>query len=659
MPVESATPVGSESVESVFPALEALLPLVQKPIQYVGGELNAQTKDWASCDVRWALMYPDAYEVGLPNQGVQILYEVLNEQAGVLAERTYSVWPDLEALMRQHGVPQFTVDGHRPVAAFDVLGVSFSTELGYTNLLTALDLAGIPLEARDRTDEHPIVLVGGHAAFNPEPISDFVDAAIVGDGEQAVLAASLLIRAWKAEGRPGGREGLLLSLARTGGVYVPAFYDVDYLPDGRIQRVAPNRPGVPWRVSKHTVMDLDEWPYPKTPLVPLAETVHERMSVEIFRGCTRGCRFCQAGMITRPVRERSITGIGQMVEQGLAATGFEEVGLLSLSSADHSEIAEVAKGLADRYEGTNTGLSLPSTRVDAFNIDLANELSRNGRRSGLTFAPEGGSERIRKVINKMVTEQDLINTVTAAYGAGWRQVKLYFMCGLPTETDEDVLQIAQLAREVIRTGRKVTGTRDIRCTVSIGGFVPKPHTPFQWAAQLDHEGTDARLAKLRDAIRGDREVGKAIGFRYHDGRPGIVEGLLSRGDRRIGKVIRQVWADGGRFDGWSEHFSFDRWMAAAEVGLAGTGVDVGWYTTREREYAEVLPWDHIDSGLDKDWLWEDWQDSISEGEVEDCRWTPCYDCGVCPQLDTQIQIGPTGVKLLPLEIIPGAQVLAR
>ena len=643
----------------MFPALEALLPLVQKPIQYVGGELNAQTKDWAGCDVRWALMYPDAYEVGLPNQGVQILYEVLNEQVGVLAERTYSVWPDLEALMREHGVPQFTVDGHRPVAAFDVLGVSFSTELGYTNLLTALDLAGIPLEARDRTDEHPIVLVGGHAAFNPEPISDFVDAAIVGDGEQAVLAASLLIRAWKAEGRPGGREGLLLRLARTGGVYVPAFYDVDYLPDGRIRRVAPNRPGIPWRVSKHTVMDLDEWPYPKTPLVPLAETVHERMSVEIFRGCTRGCRFCQAGMITRPVRERSITGIAQMVEQGLAATGFEEVGLLSLSSADHSEIAEVAKGLADRYEGTNTGLSLPSTRVDAFNIDLANELSRNGRRSGLTFAPEGGSERIRKVINKMVTEQDLINTVTAAYGAGWRQVKLYFMCGLPTETDEDVLQIAQLAREVIRTGRKVTGTRDIRCTVSIGGFVPKPHTPFQWAAQLDHETTDARLAKLRDAIRGDREVGKSIGFRYHDGRPGIVEGLLSRGDRRIGKVIRQAWAEGGRFDGWSEHFSFDRWMSAAEVGLAGTGVDVGWYTTREREYAEVLPWDHIDSGLDKDWLWEDWQDSISEGEVEDCRWTPCYDCGVCPQLDTSIQIGPTGVKLLPLEVLPGAQVLAR
>jgi len=639
---------------SLFPRLEALLPLVQKPIQYVGGELNAHTKDWDACDVRWALMYPDAYEVGLPNQGVQILYEVLNEADGVLAERTYSVWPDLEALMREHGVPQFTVDGHRAVSAFDVLGVSFSTELGYTNLLTALDLAQIPLRASERTIEHPIVLAGGHAAFNPEPIAEFIDAAIIGDGEQAVLAASALIRGWKADGRPQGREGLLLRLATSGGVYVPAFYDVEYLPDGRIRRVVPNRPGVPWRVSKHTVMDLDQWPYPKTPLVPLAETVHERMSVEIFRGCTRGCRFCQAGMITRPVRERSLTGIAAMVQQGLDATGFEEVGLLSLSSADHSEIAEVAKGLADRYEGTNTSLSLPSTRVDAFNIDLAGELSRNGRRSGLTFAPEGGSERIRKVINKMVTEQDLINTVTAAYGAGWRQVKLYFMCGLPTETDDDVLQIAQLAREVIRTGRKVTGTRDIRCTVSIGGFVPKPHTPFQWAAQLDHVTTDARLGLLREAIRGDREVGRSIGFRYHDGRPGIVEGLLSRGDRRVGAVIKAVWDDGGRFDGWSEHFSFDRWMAAAQTGLAGTGVDVDWYTTRERQYAEVLPWDHIDSGLDKDWLWEDWQDSVSGAEVEDCRWTPCYDCGVCPQLDTQIQVGPTGATMLPLEVVTRA-----
>jgi len=545
------------TVQSVFPALEQLLPRVQKPVQYVGGELNAVVKPWDDTIVRWCLMYPDAYEVGIPNQGVQILYEVLNERADTLCERTYAVWPDLEKLMRENGVPQFTVDAHRPVGAFDALGVSFSTELGYTNMLTAIDLAGVPLHAVDRDETHPLVIAGGHAAFNPEAISMFIDGAVLGDGEQAVLAITDIIAAFKSEGSPGGRDELLMRLAKSGVMYVPAFYDVEYLEDGRIRRVSPNRPGVPWRVAKHTVMDLDEWPYPKAPLVPIAESVHERMSVEIFRGCTRGCRFCQAGMITRPVRERSMTTIADMVANGLEKTGYEEIGLLSLSSADHSEIAEIAKGLADRYEDTQTSLSLPSTRVDAFNIDLANELSRNGRRSGLTFAPEGGSERIRKVINKMVTEEDLIRTVTAAYASGWRQVKLYFMCGLPTEEDEDVLQIARLAHEVIKAGREASGRKDIRCTISIGGFVPKPHTPFQWAAQLDHEKTDSRLYKLRDAIRQDREFGKSIGVRYHDGKPGVVEGLLSRGDRRVGKVIEQVWRDGQRFDGWSEHFSYD------------------------------------------------------------------------------------------------------
>ncbi len=642
------------SVESVFPRLEPLLPSVSKPIQYIGGELNSTVKDWDSARVRWALMYPDAYEVGLPNQGVQILYEVLNERDDILAERTYAVMPDMEKVMRENGIAQFTVDAHRPVAAFDILGVSFATELGYTNLLTALDLAGIPLHAVDRTEDHPIVLAGGHSAFNPEPIADFVDAAVLGDGEEVVLAISEVIGEWKDEGRPGGRDELLARLAASGGVYIPKFYDVGYLPDGRIEKTAPNREGIPWTVAKHTLMDLDDWPYPKKPLVPLAETVHERFSVEIFRGCTRGCRFCQAGMITRPVRERSLQTIGQMVDNGLKESGFEEVGLLSLSSADHSEIGDVAQQLGDRYEGTNTSLSLPSTRVDAFNITLANEFSRGGRRSGLTFAPEGGSERLRKVINKMVSEEDLIRTVAAAYSHGWRQVKLYFMCGLPTETDEDVLQIGELAKRVIETGREVSGRKDIRCTVSIGGFVPKPHTPFQWASQLDHETTDERLRKLRASVQSDKRFGRAIGFRYHDGKPGTIEGLLSRGDRRVGEVIEAVWRDGGRFDGWSEHFSYDRWAEKAAERLTPHGVDLDWFTTRERDYDEVLPWDHLDSGLDREWLWEDWQDAIDpEGavEVEDCRWTPCFDCGVCPQMDLDIQIGPTGQKLLPLSVV--------
>ena len=635
------------AVTSVFEQLELLLPRISKPVQYVGGELNATVKDWDATTVRWALMYPDAYEVGVPNQGIMILYEVLNEQPDVLAERTYAVWPDLEALMREHGVPQFTVESHRPVGAFDVLGVSFATELGYTNLLTALDLAAIPLHAPQRTDDHPVVIAGGHAAFNPEPIADFIDAAVLGDGEEAVLEITAVVRGWKAQSRPGGRQELLGRLAEIDGVYLPGCYDVSYLPDGRIWQVVSTGPA-PARVAKRTTMDLDEWPYPKQPLVPIAESVHERMSVEIFRGCTRGCRFCQAGMITRPVRERSIEGVGEMVERGLAASGFSEVGLLSLSSADHSEIGEITKGLADRYEGTGTSLSLPSTRVDAFNIDLANEISRNGRRSGLTFAPEGGSERIRRVINKMVSEEDLIRTVSTAFGAGWRQVKLYFMCGLPTETDDDVVQIAHMAHNVIRAGREASGSKDIRCTISIGAFVPKPHTPFQWVAQAAPDVVDDRLRKLRAEINSDRKIGRNVGMRYHDGKPAMIEGLLSRGDRRVGRVIERVWRDGGRFDGWSEHFSYDRWVTACAEELTPLGVSLEWFTTRERGRDEVLPWDHLDSGLDKDWLWDDWQDALAGHEQDDCRWTPCFDCGVCPSMGTDIQIGPSGRQLLPI-----------
>jgi radical SAM family uncharacterized protein len=497
-----------------------------------------------------------------------------------------------------------------------------------------LDLAGIPLHSYERTEDDPLIVAGGHCAVNPEPMADFLDVVVLGDGEEAVGQISDIHLAWQREGKPEGRHGLLLRLAQTGYFYVPAFYTVEYAADGKIARVSPNQPGVPNQVNRHILTGLDEYPYPKKPVVPIVETVHERYSVEIFRGCTRGCRFCQAGMITRPVRERSKEVIEQMAACGLQTTGFDEIGLLSLSSADHSQIGEITRELADDYAGSTVSLSLPSTRVDAFNIELAEELARNGRRTGLTFAPEGGTERLRAVINKNVSEEDLIATVTNAFSQGWRSVKLYFMCGLPTETDEDVLAIAAMAHRVIETGRQVAGRRDIACTISIGGFVPKPFTPFQWVAQTDPETTTRRMKLLKQTVREDRQCGRAITVRYADAEPGVIEGLLARGDRRVGAVIEQVWRDGGQFDGWREHFDYERWLNAC----AKQGIDPTWYTNRARAEVEVLPWDHLDLGLDRNWLWSDYQDSLRGGTVPDCRWDGCQDCGVCPLFGVDIEL---------------------
>lgn len=616
---------------TMWDALEPLLPQVSKPAQYVGVEHNQVRTEWGAAETRWMLCYPDTYEVGQPNQGIQILYELLNERSTALAERAYAPWIDLEEHMRARGIRTFSLEHHRPLWAFDVFGVTLPHELGHTNLLNLLDLGAVPHRSAQRTAEDPIVVVGGHAAFNPEPLAPFIDVAVMGDGEEVTLEIDDVVRAWKRDDGVD-RHALLRRLADVEGVYVPAFYEARYLADGRLQRTVPVEPGVPALVPKRTVQDLEDFQYPRKQIVPLTETVHERFSVEIFRGCTRGCRFCQAGMITRPVRERKPETVQKLVEEGVKDTGFDEVGLLSLSSADHSGIGKIARDLADEYEGTTTSLSLPSTRVDAFNVTLSNELSRNGRRTGLTFAPEAGSERMRAVINKMVSEEDMLRTAEIAFSQGWRHCKLYFMVGLPTERDEDVIAIAELGLKVWEVARR--HGRGNKVTISVGGFVPKPHTPFQWAAQDSAEEIRRKLALIRHTIR------KADGLklRTNDPEEGVIEGLLARGDRRVADAVERAWQLGARFDGWHEIDTLPLWHQA----MAETDVSLAWVTGRERDQREALPWDHLDSGLDAGWLWEDWQDSISEKALEDCRWTPCYDCGVCPGLDLWHDTGYEG-----------------
>ncbi len=628
--------------KSWFDDLEPILPDVKKPAQYVGAEVNEQRKDWTAVDSRWIVCYPDAYEVGQPNQGIQILYELLNERPTTLAERAYAPWMDLEVLMREREIPAFTLEHHYPLWAFDVFAVSLPHELGHTNLLNLMDLGGIPIHSVDRTHHHPVVIVGGHAAFNPEPLAPFIDVAVMGDGEQVTLDLDDVILAWKREG--GGtdegpsRQELLERIAGVEGAYVPAFYEAKYDDQGRLKKTVPINPKAPARVPKRTVQDLSEFPYPQKQIVPMTEVVHERFSVEIFRGCTRGCRFCQAGMITRPVRERTPEDIHKLVTNGVKDTGFNEVGLLSLSSADHADIGQIARELADTYEGTTTSLSLPSTRVDAFNVTLSNELARNGRRTGLTFAPEAGSERMRAVINKMVSEEDMLRTAEVAFSNGWRHVKLYFMVGLPTETDEDVLAIADLSIKVYELARRFGHKNKV--TTSVGGFVPKPHTPFQWCAQDTPEEIHRKLRMIRMAIKDHRD----LTLRTNAPEEGVIEGLLARGGREVAPVVEKAWRKGSTFDGWHETDTLGFWYEALEE----EGISLAEVSNRMREEDETFPWDHLDSGLEKSWLLEDWHDAIAEKDLDDCRWIPCYDCGVCPGLSIQHDTNHDGRRSLPV-----------
>lgn len=626
-------------MSSLWAELEPLLARVMKPARYIGLEDGIGHPQHDPGKVAWLLAYPDTYEIGLPNQGLQILYEILNERDDAVAERTYAPWSDLDAELRSHELPLFSVDTHRSAHDFDILAFNLSAELVYTNVLNMIDLAGAPVRQNERTDDDLFVIVGGHCAFNPEPIADFIDAAVLGEGEEVISEITSVLHAWKADraaGRSTDRATALRRLAQVPGVYVPSLYDVEYCepvdgePMGRIASITPRHSDVPATVDKRTVADLGEWPYPKSPLAPLTEVVHDRLSVEVFRGCTRGCRFCQAGMITRPVRERPADQVRTMIAEGLERTGYNEVSLTSLSTADFSDIEPVIKGvLADQEAahqahpdamsiGCGTTINLPSLRVDAFTVGLAGEVN-SGRRSGLTFAPEAGTWRLRQVINKLILEEDLYGAVESAFSQGWTRMKLYFLIGLPTETDEDVLGIAELAKNCAEIGKRYTHRASV--TVSVGGFVPKAHTPFQWFGQNTREELRRKIGLLQDATRRNG----AVNLKWHDADASTAEGIASRGDRRLGRAIEHVWRGGGTFQEWGEHFDLDRWRAA----LDAEGLSLDWYAFRHRHDEEMLPWAHLTAGLHHDFLWDDWQDALAESGVEDCRWTPCYDCGVC------------------------------
>ena len=614
------TPKDAGATTSVWPALERHLPFVAKPARYIGLESGAPASERAPGKVGWLLSYPDTYEIGLPNQGLQILREILNERDDSFAERSYAVWTDLEAVLRRERIPWFSIETHAAASKFDVIAFNLSAELVYTNVLNCVDLAGVPVRSEDRADDDPLVMIGGHCTYNPEPLADYVDVVVLGDGEEIVGEISDVLAAWKAEGKtPGSRQNVLRALAGIEGIYIPSLYDVAY--DGEfLAAVTPRFDDVPERVEKRTVPDLADWPYPKQQLVPLTEVVHDRLNVEVFRGCARGCRFCQAGMITRPVRERPAEQVRTMIDEGLRRTGYDEVTLTSLSTADYSDIEQTVTDVMNLDVGCGqpTTLGLPSLRVDAFTVGLANKI-QNARRTGLTFAPEAGSWRMRQVINKLIREEDLYGAVHSAYSQGWRRMKLYFLTGLPTETDEDTLGIAELAKQSVELGREFHKNPSV--TVSVGGFVPKPFTPFQWFGQNTEEELRRKIFLLRDATRKMR----GVQLKWHDSRASVIEGLLSRGDRRLGRVIELVWRRGGTFQEWSEHFDIDRWLTA----MAECDLDPDWYIHRHRTEDEVLPWDHLSAGLHKDFLWMDWQDALAEVGLPDCRWTPCYDCGAC------------------------------
>ena len=596
----------------MYELLDDILPRVTKPARYTGGEFNAVIKDHSGVDVRFALAFPDIYEIGMSNLGLRILYHILNRRSDTAAERVFAPWVDMEEEMRRHGLPLFALESGRPVSEFDILGFSLGYELTYTNVLNMLDLGGIPVLAAERGEDCPLVIAGGCCAFNPEPMADFIDAFVVGEGEEVVHE---IIEAFKQH-RHDGREILLRRLASVQGVYVPGLYEVSYKADGAIREIRPKHDGVPPVVAKRLVLDLDAAEYPDAPVIPFIETVHDRILLEVMRGCSRGCRFCQAGIIYRPVRERSAEKLIELADILSASTGYDEIGLLSLSTADYRGIEDLVRRLIERYEEQRIGLSLPSIRADAPCVDLASEIQKV-RKSGLTLAPEAGTQRMRDAINKSVVEEDLLSAVQAAFRCGWKRIKLYFMIGLPGETDEDIVGIAHLASKVVKAGRRM-GIRPA-ISLSVACLVPKPHTAFQWRAQDTIEEMERKQDVLKRALRN-----KHVSLSWHDARMSRLEAILSRGDRRLGKAILLAWRKGCRFDAWGERLDHEKWMES----LDEAGLDPAFYANRRRDYAEVLPWDHINCGISKQFLMREDQ-RVEAGEVTpDCRLEKCAGCGV-------------------------------
>jgi len=599
--------------EQIESKLDRILLKVERPGRYVGGELNSTLKDWNAAKTRVAFIFPDVYDIGVSNVGLKILYDQINQREDALAERAYSPWFDMEALMREHDIPLYALESKRPLACFDLIGFSLPYETLYTNALNILDLAGIPIRSLERDDSHPIIIAGGHSTHNPEPMYAFIDAFVIGEGEEVIH--DIVNSMQKSQGKP--REERLRDFLKIPGVYVPRFYETTYMEDDTVATIEPVIAEAPKMINKRIVAKLP--PPPIKFIVPNISVVHNRVSVEIMRGCTRGCRFCQAGMITRPVRERSVEEVVDAADAAIRATGFEELALMSLSSSDYTYIQDLVDAISKRFEGRKLTVSLPSLRIESVSIDLMEKLKQH-RSGGFTLAPEAASERMRRIINKFIPDEDIINTTRDIYARGWTTVKLYFMIGHPSETIEDVQAIADLCKRVIAEGRKVAGWK-VKLNVGVSTFVPKPQTPFQWVSCDTRDNILEKQALLKRELFKDKNV-KLSWTKPEDT---LLEAWLSRGDRRMAEVIYSAWQNGAKFDAWDEGKKMTAWLPAFEEH----GIDPAFYTYRQRRTDEVFPWEHITAAVRKNFLFQDFRMSL-EGQIRvDCRLN-CFACGILP-----------------------------